>query len=324
MLVLNGDDVRRAFPMADAVDVVRDAMRALAEGSAYQPLRMAVQPPALPGTALLKPAQVGSPTNAFGLKSVTIFPGNTDRGLDVVQGLVTLLDDQTGLPLALLEGGVVTEIRTSAASGVATDLLALPDAGDLALIGAGTQARGHLLAMAQVREVRRVRVWNRSAERAHRFRSWAEDEGFDVEIMASVRAAVDDADLVCTVTSAIDPLLDADWLRPGAHVNAVGAFRPDMRELHTNVLQRAGVVAVDSRESALAEAGDVLIPLDEQVQLDLVELGELVVGGHAGRDDDDQITVFKSVGLAIQDVASAAFIYEQARSAGLGVDVNFP
>lgn len=321
MLVLDAAQVRAAFPVADAVRVMRETMAAHAAGQVHQPPRMLVRPPALDGLAMLKPAQVGE---AFGFKALTMFDGNRERGLETIQAFVALLDPETGVLRAILEGGVVTEIRTAAVSAVATEVLARADAGDLALVGAGVQARSHLLALAQVRDLRRVRVWNRTPERATEFTSWAAEHGFEVEACPSVRAAVTGADLVCTLTASPEPLVEAGWLAAGTHLNAVGAYTARTRELAAGVLGRAGVIAVDSREAAAADAGDLLLAqadgaLPESFRP--VELGELLTGVATGRTDGDQLTVFESLGLAIQDLAAAAFIVDRARADGSGADL---
>lgn len=327
MLVLDADATRAALPVADVIGVMRGAMTAFASGEAYQPARMVVQPPGVSGMAVLKPAHVGGTFGGFGFKSVTLFPDNPGRGLDSVQGFVALLDPATGVPMALLEGGVVTEVRTAAVSALATDLLARRDAGDLALIGAGVQARSHLELIAQVRDLRRVRVWNRTAERGRALAEWAAKQGVDVEVCDSAGAAVEGADIVCTVTSSPVPVLEGSWLAPGVHVNAVGAFAPSTRELDSAVIARSDVIVVDSRESARAEAGDLLIPLAEGLLPDPfepAELGELLTGTRAGRSDDRQISLYESLGLALQDVAAAAFAVGIAGTRGLGIEIPFP
>lgn len=327
MLVLDANATRTALPVGDVIDVMRDAMAAFASGEAYQPARMVVQPPGVPGLGVLKPAHVGGSFDAFGFKSVTLFPDNAQHGLDSVQGFVALLDPTTGVPLALLEGGVVTEIRTSAVSALATDVLARPDAGDLALLGAGVQARGHLEAISQVRELRRVRVWNRTEERARALAEFGTELGFEVEVCGTARGAVEDADIVCTVTSSPDPVLEGAWLAAGTHVNAVGAFTPETREVDGEVIARSDVIVVDSRESARAEAGDLLIALDDGVltePFEPAEIGELLTGAREGRTDQQQITFYESLGLALQDVTAAAFAVGVAGSKGLGVEVAFP
>ncbi|HEX9888969.1 MAG TPA: ornithine cyclodeaminase family protein [Nitriliruptorales bacterium] len=325
--MLDAAATRAALPVARVIDVMRDAMAAFASGDAYQPVRMVVQPPGIPGLGVLKPAHVGGSFDAFGFKSVTLFPGNADHGLDSVQGFVALLDPRTGVPLALLEGGVVTEVRTSAVSAVATDVLAHADAGDLALLGAGVQARGHLEAIAHVRDLRRVRVWNRTEKRARSLAEWGAERSLLIEVCDTPQAAVDGADLVCTVTSSPDPVLEGDWLAAGAHVNAVGAFTPDTREVDSEVVRRADVIVVDSRESMRAEAGDLLIPLEQGVltePFEPAELGEILTGARTGRASGDQITFYESLGLALQDVTAAAFAVGVAEAGGLGVEVAFP
>ena len=326
MLVLTAADVRRAFPLSDAVELMRSTMVAHGKGEVFQPARVVLQPPALEGSVWLKPASVQGDEGGLGVKVLTIFPRNQHRGLEVIQAFVALLDPVTGVLLALLEGGVVTELRTAATSAAATDLLATPDAGDLAIIGAGVQARSHLLAMAEVRELRRIRLWNRTEARALEFVRWAESHDFSVEVCRTVQSAVDGADLICSVTSSTDPLIDGDWISPGAHLNAVGAFHRDGRELCSNLVRNAGVFAVDSREGAFANAGDMLIPLAEGAlaeSFDPPELGELLVGTRAGRKAKDQITVFESLGLAIQDVAAAASIVARAQREGVGIVIDF-
>lgn len=324
MLVLDGAAVRAALPMAAAIDAIRSAMRAFAAGDVHQPMRTVLQPPQLNGFTFIKPAVVAAERLAFGIKVITFYPGNPQRGLPSISGVVALFDPETGVPIALLDGGVVTEIRTGAASAVATDVLARPDAGDLALIGAGVQARAHLAALATVRPLRRIRVWSRTPESADAFVAWTAGAGYEVEACDTVAQAVENADLVCTVTSSREPLLDGEWIAPGAHINAVGAFEPDARELHTNVVTNARVV-VDSREAA-ASAGDLLIPTAEGAlprHSDFAELGELLTGARRARATPEEITVFESQGLAIQDVAAAAHVVAAARERCVGVEVAF-
>jgi len=322
VLIIDGAAVRAAFPMSEAVDVMRSALRAYAEGDVYQPTRMALQPPQLNGIALIKPSALGGERPAFGMKVVTLFPDNPKRGIPAVAGFVALFDTDTGAPTAILDGAVVTEIRTGAVSAVATDLLAAEGAGDLALLGAGVQARAHLEAVAAVRRLRRVRVWNHRRETAASFVDWARGQGYEVESCSSARDAVVGADVVCTVTSARSPVLEGEWLEPGAHVNAVGAFQPDARELASDAVARARVV-VDSREEAAKGAGDLLLAMDEGALVgdgDFPELGELVAGTRTA-DGAGDVTLFESLGLALEDVAAAVHVVDRARELGLGVDV---
>jgi ornithine cyclodeaminase len=331
MLVVNADETRELFPMDAAIDAMRRALLGFHAGTAYQPLRSVVQPPGIAGLAVVKPASVAGERPALGMKIVTLFNGNAARGLDSVQGAVLLLDTETGIPQAMIEAGTLTEIRTAAVSGVATALLARADAGDVAVLGAGVQGRSHLAAMAAVRPLRRVRLWNRTRDRAEALAKECAASGFaadvEVEVVARPSDAVVGADIICTVTSSPDPVLSGTDVEAGAHINAVGAFQPATRELPTDLVARA-TVFVDSRESALAEAGDLLIPESEGALVAAnaiaAELGAVVAGAHPGRTSEDEITLFKSVGLALEDVEAAAFVYDAARRRGVGTEVRFP
>lgn len=323
MRVLDEQAVRAALPMREALAAVADVMAADHDPSTWQPLRTHLDPPALDGVVLVKPAAT---PGALGMKVLTICPDNPSRGVPAINGFVSLIDPSTGVVQALVHGGAITEIRTAAASGVATDALARHDAGDLALLGAGAQARSHLAAMTAVRDLRRVRVWSRTTASAERFATWASTEGHQVEVCMTAQAAVDGADLVCTVTSASDPVLAGEWLAPGVHVNAVGAFQPDSRELATSVVTGGDHIVVDSLDSAATEAGDLLIPAAEGVVLpEAVELGAVLRGEAPGRTGPGERTVFESLGLAIQDVATAARALSIAETddLDLGVQVDF-
>jgi ornithine cyclodeaminase/alanine dehydrogenase-like protein (mu-crystallin family) len=324
MLIIDGDTVRNSLPMATAVEVMRSALSAFGQGNVYQPPRTVLQPPQLDGYAFLKPAALATQDVSFGLKVITFFPNNPKHGIPAISGFVALFDPQSGQPLALMDGGVVTEIRTAAVSAVATDLLAPRSAGDLTLLGAGVQARAHLTAMAAVRRLRRARVWNHNPATARAFVEWATDEGYDVEACESVEEAVAGADLICTVTSSREPLLDGEWVQEGAHINAVGAFEATTRELRTNVVTKAAVV-VDSREEAAKAAGDLLIPVEEGAippDVEFAEIGELLAGTRSlERTPKQEITVFESLGLALEDVAAAAHVVSAVRELGLAAEV---
>jgi ornithine cyclodeaminase len=258
----------------------------------------------------------------LGLKVITVFPGNHAHGLESHLGVVMLFEGEHGRPVALLEAAAVTAIRTAAVSALATRLLAPPAAGDLAILGAGVQARSHLAALREVRPIRRLRVWSRNGENARRFAAEvAERDGLEAVASPSAQEAVASADLICTVTSAREPVLAGEWLSPGAHVNAVGACTPAARELDSAAVARARLF-VDRRESALNEAGDLLIPLREgTVGEDHIrgELGDLLLGRIEGRRDAAEVTLFKSLGLAVEDLAAARHVYRKALAAGRGV-----
>lgn len=324
MLVIDAAAVRELFPMTAAIEEMREALVRYSARRIVQPLRAVVHAPDGPGLLVAMPAWAGA-DRGFGIKTITINPGNPARGLDTHQGTVTVFDLETGVPSAVLDASAITEIRTAAVSAVATEALAGPGAGDLAVLGSGTQARGHLEAMAALRPLRRVRVWSRSRHHAESLAAWAGARfGPPVEVTGSVAEALDGADLVCTTLACVDPVVFADMLAPGVHLNAVGACLPSTRELDTRAVAAATVFA-DSRESALAEAGDLVIPIragDLTEDHLVAELGEVLLDRHPGRSRPDEITMFKSLGLAIEDVIAGAYIERQARSRGLGTQAS--
>jgi ornithine cyclodeaminase len=246
--------------------------------------------------------------------------GNAARGLPTVQAVVAWLDAETGTPLAFLDGGAVTAMRTGAASGVGTRLLARPDAACLAVIGAGGQAEWQLRAVAAARPIRRVLVHARTPAAREAFvERMAAETGLEVTAVATAREAVAEADVVCCATTSTTPVFETEWLRPGTHVNGIGAFRLGMVELPPDLFSRAALVAVDSREAAAAEAGDVMAAVDGGLLRldDVVEIGSVPADWSATRDDQ-AITAFKSVGLAIQDVAAAELIVARVLGDGTG------
>jgi ornithine cyclodeaminase len=306
------------------MDAMAEALRSVSRGESVLPLRQVIMLPDRSGAFAAMPAYLASPP-ALGLKAITVFPGNHGTELDSHQGAVLLFETKRGSLLAVMDASSITAIRTAAVSGVATRLLARADAGDLALLGTGVQALKHLEAMSHARRLRRVRAWSRSPEHVRAFaQRAARSLGLTVEAAASALEAVQGADLVCTVTSSREPVLKGEWLAPGAHVNAVGASLPSARELDTEAVTRARLF-VDRRESALNEAGDFLIPRREGAVDEghiRGELGELLLGSCRGRQSEAEITVFKSLGLAVEDVAAAQLIYDNALKTGAGTRVE--
>jgi ornithine cyclodeaminase/alanine dehydrogenase-like protein (mu-crystallin family) len=304
---LDADAIRGAVPVADLLDAVEAAYRDVAAGRDHSPLRSHV---ALDGGDLLLMPGVREGGGGASVKLVTIVPANAARGLPTLHALVVWLDAATGEPLALMDGATITAMRTGAASGVATRLLARPDSETLAVIGAGGQAEWQVRAVLAARPIRRVLVHARSAEARSAFATRMSDAlGVPVEPVDSAELAVREADVVCCATTSSEPVFDAAWLRPGTHVNGIGAFRLGMVELPPELFERAGLVAVDSRAAAMAEAGDVVAAIERGLlaEAQLVELGTV------GREwvesrEPDAITAFKSVGLAIQDVAAAELV----------------
>jgi ornithine cyclodeaminase len=317
-LVLTHSDVVRLLPMSTCIDLMADALAAASKGEAVLPLRQVVRLPDTANAFALMPALLG---DALGAKIITVFPGNDATPYDSHIGVVLYFETTNGQLRAIIDASSITAIRTAAVSGLATQLLARRDAGDLAILGGGVQALTHLEAMACARPLRRVRIWSRSAERRDSFTRQAKSRlGVDVEACATPHDAVDQADIICTVTAAKEPVVLGDWLAPGTHINAVGSSLPRARELDTRAVVRSRMY-VDRRESALNEAGDFLIPRSEGAITDAHirgEIGELVAGTVNGRMADDDVTMFKSLGLAVEDVACAAYLYKRALSEGAG------
>jgi len=323
-LVISQREVPALLPMDACVDLMAETLRTTSRGDAVLPLREMVWLPDRSGLLGLMPGYLGSP-RALGLKVVSVMPGNHGTEFDAHQGVVILFDVENGRLLAVIDATSITAIRTAAVSGAATRSLAREDARDLAILGSGVQARTHLEAMAAVRPLRRARVWSRDPERA---RSFAERESrrfdFPVEPVADAPAAVRGADLICTTTASREPVLEGDWIAPGAHVNAVGACFAACRELDTRAVVRSRLY-VDRRESALNEAGDFLIPRAEGAIGDdhiVGEIGEVFLGRVPGRRSTEEITLFKSLGIAVEDLAAAHHIHRTALERGAGAAIE--
>jgi ornithine cyclodeaminase len=305
--------------MSDCIEAMADILAAHARGEVYQPLRSVAIPPDGGGFIGLMPAQ--SP-DAYSLKSLVVIPDNTKRGLDSHQGTVTLFDGETGIPTALLSASAITSIRTAAVSALATRLLAREDASELAVLGAGVQARSHLQSLRLVRDFARVRVYARTPEHVQRL---VDEVDFPVEIADSAEGAVRGADVVVTATNSREPVLEHEWLKEGAHVNAVGASMPSARELHIATVAAASLFP-DNRESLENEAGEFIqatregaIPGQDHVK---AELGEVAAGLHPGRTAQTELTLFRSLGLGIEDLAAAQVAVAHARANGAGTEVD--
>jgi ornithine cyclodeaminase/alanine dehydrogenase-like protein (mu-crystallin family) len=320
LLVLSEHDVRRLLDMESCIEAMEEVLSALARGELYQPLRFIGKPPDAGGFMGLMPAHRGGETPAYALKEIVVTPDNPTRGLDAHQGGVLLHDGKTGQLVALLNASPVTEIRTAAVSAVATRALARSDAVRVAILGAGVQARAHVHAMRAVLEDPEIRIWARNLDAAEALA--AEVEAI---VAPSADAALFGAEVVCTATSAREPVVEHRWFSAGAHVNAVGSGLPTTRELDTETVATSSFF-VDRRESTLNEAGDFLIPVAEgAIGADHIkaELGDVLIGAHPGRESDDELTVFKSLGIAIEDLASAELVVRRAREQGVGSEVEF-
>ena len=326
VLLLGHDEVAALLPMRECVTLMRDALVSLAEGRVHQPLRTIVRPPDAAGLMGLMPSYASGAGAAFGLKAICVFPGNPARGMDSHQGAVLLFGAETGELQAVVNASAVTAIRTAAVSGVATHALAREDACDLAVIGAGVQARSHVEAVSHVRRVRRCRVASRRAERARELADELKGSyAFPVEAVESVEDALRGADLIVTATNAADAVVRREWVSDGAHINAVGSCTPHARELDAATVA-ASSLFVDSVESTVNEAGDYLCALREGTvgpEHIRAELGEVLTGSKPGRTSAGEITLFKSLGLAVEDLAAAKFLYDRAKETGAGTWVSF-
>lgn len=297
--------------MREAIAAMREAFGQLSAGLARVPVRLRLEAEA--GVTLFMPAYLDR-TQDLGAKIVSFYPNNPQRGLPAISALVLVLDSQTGLPTALMEAGYLTALRTGAASGLATDLLARREASVVAIFGAGAQAPAQIEAVCAVRPIREVRIVARRRESADRLAK--QIEGVDVRILDDRSAALAGADIVIAATTSSTPVFDGHDVEPGTHINGIGSYTPEMQEVDATVVQRARIV-VDSREAALKEAGDLIIPIQQGLiraeDVD-TELGEIVNGIKAGRTSDSEITFFKSVGVAVQDVAVARRVLQAAAS----------
>ena len=324
MLILRRSEVTQLLSMPECITLMEHALASLARGQVILPLRPVIRIPDSPNIFAVMPAYSGD-LRASAAKLITVYPGNHGSAVESHQGLVALFDGENGSPLAIMDAAAITAIRTAAVSGVATKLLARKHVRTLAILGAGVQGHTHVDAMLAVRPFERVVIWSRTAEHAREFAAEAGrrlEAHFDVA--PSAEAAVRNADVICTVTAAREPVLLGEWLRPGVHVNAVGASIPTARELDTEAVARSRLF-VDRRESALNEAGDVLIPMEEgafDAGHILAELGELLTGRAHGRRTDDEVTLFKSLGLAVEDLACARYLYDRALAESMGTRVQ--
>jgi ornithine cyclodeaminase len=320
VLVLSEHDVRELLDMESCIEAMAEVLASLARGELYQPLRSIARPPGAENLLGLMPSYRGGSSSSFALKEIVVVPSNPARGLDTHMGAVLLHDGETGELIAVLNASPVTEIRTAAVSAVATRTLARRDAERVAILGAGAQARGHVHAMRAVLDDPEIRIWSRRIEAAEEL---AGEVGATVS--PSVDAALFGAEVVCTTTGANKPIVEKRWLAPGAHVNAVGSCFPTTRELDTETVASASFFT-DRRESCLKEAGDYILAAGEGAvgpEHIKAELGEVLAGMHPGRESEDELTVFESLGIAVEDLASAELVVRRAREQDIGAEVEF-
>lgn len=324
MIILDHNNIVELLPMTAAIEVVDQAMRIVSQGGAELPLRFAV--PVGGGNLMgVMPGSMADPA-CFGVKMVSLFPGNPAKGLSSHRGAIALFEAETGGAIAMMDASLLTAIRTAAASGVATRALARPDAERLTILGNGEQAEHHLDAMLAVRDFADVRIVGRTAERVDAFCQAARACHPDLEISGGtdVQAAVADADVICTVTAAKEPILQGDWIAPGTHLNIVGSSIPTMREVDDRTVER-GAIWVDYLPSALAQAGEIVDTIAAgRFAADQIkgEIGAHLSGDAPGRATPQDITVYRSLGVAAQDLAAAHFAYREAIARGLGQAVS--
>jgi len=321
---LSQHDIRCALPMVEAVQVMKEVFAAVSRGQAVMPLRQHLEIPQHQGVVLFMPSYLPQ-QDCVGMKTITLFDRNPAAGLPRIQALVLLLDASNGRPLAVLEGTYLTALRTGAACGAASDLLARPNASQVALLGAGVQARTQLEAIRAVRAIGEAVIYDVSASRAAAFATDLQaDPGLTVRVAASAADAVGRADIICTATTSATPVFADRDLPPGVHINAIGSYQPQVQEIPVETVIRARVV-VDQRQSALAETGDLMIPIQQGLfSADRIhaEIGEIVAGFKSGRQSVEEVTLFKSVGLAVQDAAAAVKVLRKTEELGLGTLVE--
>jgi ornithine cyclodeaminase len=325
MLIINRSQVRELLPMRDCMEVVGEALSNLARGDGIQPLRSGILRPDRKGVLAWMPGSLAA-GQPFGIKVLSVVDNPGELGVESHQGGVMIFDPANGSPLALCEAGAITAVRTAAVSALATDRLARTEASVVAILGAGTQARSHIEAMLAVRPIERFRLWSRTQETAEQVAEEQSDvHGVPFDVATDVGSAVEGTDIVCTTTSAREPILFAEMLEPGMHINAVGASIPTWREIDPGVVPLA-TLFTDRRESLSNEAGEYIHAVETRlVERGLVvpEIGEVMNGDHPGRTSETEITFFRSLGLAVEDIASAQLVYERASERGIGIDVEF-
>jgi ornithine cyclodeaminase len=322
--IINQKQVQQLLTMRDCIGLMEKVLMSLAKGEAILPLRPVMWLPEKNGALALMPSYLANPAS-MGVKVISVFPGNTTTEYDSHQGVILLFETVNGRLLAIVDATSVTAIRTAAASGAATKILAREDASNLAILGSGVQAKTHLEAMLVSRNIRSVRAWSPTQEHLRDFvQRESRHHNIDIKAVNNAEEAIRGADLICTTTSSTEPVLNFDWLSPGAHINAIGACVSTSRELDSNTIVRSRLF-VDRLESALNEAGDFLIPKKEGLINDnhiQGEIGEVLIGSKKGRTSRDEITIFKSLGISVEDLASANFLFEQATSKNVGTEVE--
>lgn len=330
ILLLNEQDMKKVFTMEDAIKADKDALKFYSKGETCIPLRTNLAVPEHNGQSLYMPGYVAG-ANALGIKIISVYPDNINKGIPTVPAFMVLVDNKTGQVCAAMDGTYLTKVRTGALAGAATDILARKDSEIYALIGTGGQAETHLEAVLTVRNIKEVRVYSRNRERVERFVERMRElysERFKVNIVAATSSdeAVKDADIITCVTTSKEPVFDGKLIKKGVHINGMGSYTPDMQELDEYVVLNSDKIYVDTLDGVLNESGDFIIPMKENKfsEKDITgELGEVIIGKAPGREREDEITLFKSVGSGVFDLVTARRIYEKAIGMGIGQMVEF-
>jgi ornithine cyclodeaminase len=324
MLVLSEKQVQSLIDLDELIAALEQAHIQYSTGKAIMPVRLVVPLPQIQGRITSMPGYLNE-DKTLGMKVVTYFQDNPKQNLPAILATIMLFSSDTGKMIAAMDGGYITAIRTACASALATRTLANANTPVLGILGAGVQARAHIQALTRVRKLSRIKLYSPSGTSARRIKEDLERPcGLAIEVVDSAQAAVRDSDLLVTVTTAKAPIVQAEWLKPGVHINAVGSHRPDLREIDGATMKRAKVV-VDSHDAVMAECGDILLALKEQSigAADIHgEIGEVLAGVKAGRSSPSEVTLYKSVGIAIQDVAAAQLVYRKALERNVGTDVE--
>ncbi len=324
MLILSEKQVEGLIDIDELIAALERAHIQYSTGNAVMPVRLVVPLPQIDGRITSMPGFLNE-DQALGMKVVTYFQNNPRQNVPSILATIMLFSPETGKMIAVMDGSYITAIRTACASAMASKVLSNPTASVLGILGAGVQAKAHIRALSRVRKIRRIKIYSPSGTSASRVKQEVESQlGVAIEVANSAEEAVRGADLIVTATTAKQPILATEWLKSGAHINAVGSHRPDLRELDGATLARSRVF-VDSREAIMAECGDVLLALaDKSITADHVqaEIGEILAGTRPGRIATEEVTLYKSVGIAIQDVATARLVYHKALQRGVGTDVS--
>ena len=326
VLVLNSSEIKLLLPMDECIELMSNALMDLSRGEIIQPLRSVVRPPDAKGVMALMPAYRRGEKSAYGLKAICFFHDNAKLGKDAHQGCVLLSSGQTGELLAIMNASTITELRTAAVTAVATRLLSRADSREIAIVGSGIQARAHLTAISRVRTLTRARVVSLNPAHPRQLAEEMRDVlPFPVEPFDNVEEALKGADIIVTATSARQPVIKREWISAGAHVNGIGTYSPQAREIDSATMAAARIF-VDRRESAINESGDYVLAAEEGLigpESIVGEIGEVLLEEKPGRTSNDEITLFKSLGLAIEDMACAEYLYEKAPRENVGTWVNF-